>query len=172
MNMDLIWGVVIGAIFGFCLSALFKKVNNSSSKIKELEAEHAKYRKQVDDHFVNTAVLFKGLTDQYRDVYRHIANGAGELCSDEAKALQVDMEETALLVNSTKEADGAADEIGGDLSETQKEKDLLEGRKEPPAEAKFGEENSKEEQIPLASEVEMSEDIAKEVRQRANKNKV
>jgi len=162
-------GVVIGIVFGFCLSLLLKKGNDGSSKIKELEAEHEGYRKQVDDHFVNTAVLFKGLTDQYRDVYRHIASGAGELCSEEAKALQMDLEETALLANSNEEIE-VAEKSAPVVS---KENSPNEGSFEDGSELVDVEESDggliNDDEVPLASEVEMSADIAEEIKSQASK---
>lgn len=171
MGMGLMLGVVIGTVFGFCLSLLLKKGNDGSSKIKELKADHEKYRKQVDDHFVNTAVLFKGLTDQYRDVYRHIASGAGELCSEEAKALQIDLEETALLASSTGEAELADEVAPVASSEVLSKNESLEGVGQPAAEGESESEGSSinDDEVPLASEVEMSADIAEEIKSQANK---
>ena len=164
MEIELVLGVVIGAIFGFCLSLLFKKGSDQSLKIKELEAEHEKYRKQVDDHFVNTAVLFKGLTDQYRDVYRHIASGAGELCSEEAKALHIDLEESALL--NKPDEDVAEEPETVDL-ETASLKDS------PMAdliqEADSTAEGQADDDFPLATEVEISADIAEEIKSQNSK---
>lgn len=90
---------LVGMVLGFILSVLVNKykTQGSSEKLKELEKEYKDYRQKVDAHFVNTGVLFKGLTEQYRDVYQHISTGANTLCSDEAKALQVKMDEPTLL---------------------------------------------------------------------------
>lgn len=148
----MILGVIIGLIFGAALFfALAKfKGTDDASKRKKLEEEYGKYRKKVDDHFVNTAVLLKGLTDQYRDVYRHIASGAGELCSEEAKALQTDLEETALL---------AAQPVKKfEASETNKvDHDV----KEP--------EGVTEDEIPLVSKAEVSAELAEENKSTGNK---
>lgn len=158
MGAELMVGVLLGLAIGFGLSAWFDRVKggDDSAKIKELTSEHDKYRKQVDDHFVNTAVLLKGLTDQYRDVYRHIASGAGELCSEEAKALQTDLEETALLA-----------QVAEPLEAVQAEREV-----EAESNIAVTEQNSsKDDDIPLASEVEMSADIAQELKsQSANKS--
>lgn len=170
MSIELLLGVVIGTVFGFFLSLLFKKGKDGSSKIKALEAEHEAYRKQVDNHFVNTAVLFKGLTDQYRDVYRHIANGAGELCSDEAKALQVDLEETALLAIPNEELEVAQKEGPVISKTTTRKEEPLEEESEKVTEMDAPESNpTDEDDIPLASEVEMSADIVEEIKNQANK---
>lgn len=170
MSIDLILGVVIGTVFGFCLSLLIKKGNDGSSKIKELEAERETYRKKVDDHFVNTAVLFKGLTDQYRDVYRHIASGAGELCSEEAKALHIDLEETALLANPVEEVEVAEESTPVVSKETSaKDESFEDSRQSVEIEEPNGGSINDDDEIPLASEVEMSADIAEEIKSQAGK---
>lgn len=40
------------------------------------------YRKRVADHFAETSEKLHDLTLQYRDVYDHLARGAGELCPE------------------------------------------------------------------------------------------
>lgn len=98
MNAELLFAFVSGLIAGAgIVYMLLKDSGNESEAIKKLEAEHEKYREGVDEHFLKTAGLFKGLTEQYRDVYQHLAEGADQLCTDEAKTLQSDLEETGLL---------------------------------------------------------------------------
>lgn len=178
-------GLVVGAVIGAALFYWFSNMDEGtdSSKVKALEAEHEIYRKKVDDHFVNTAVLFKGLTEQYRDVYRHIASGAGDLCSEEAKAIQIDLEETALLaqppveVEVTEPVDNVnvvdANEAEPEAVETKCESAECETTEiETTVEEKAAEkETIADDDIPLASEVEIPQDVAKEAKiQSAEKN--
>ncbi|MFT6625288.1 MAG: uncharacterized membrane-anchored protein YhcB (DUF1043 family) [Cycloclasticus sp.] len=164
MPIELMLGTVIGFVAGFALSVWLTKfdADENSEKVKKLEAERDEYRKQVDNHFVNTAVLFKGLTDQYREVYRHIAKGAGELCSEEAKALHINLEETALLAHANEDVEPkktVEDPVPAELPvDTSSVDDKL--NKNP---AK-GEEDD---DVPLASEVEMPGDIATEIKNQA-----
>lgn len=167
IGIEFLSGIFIGLILGFCLSLLFKNRNDQGSKIKELEAEHEKYHKQVDDHFVNTAVLLNGLNDQYRDVYRHIANGAGELCSEEAKSLHIDLEGSTLLqkpgvtspttevpepVNINKPSE--SDEAVVDASQV----------------ASSAVNKQTGDELPLATEVEISAEIVKEIKSKSKKD--
>jgi len=156
MGIGILIGVLIGLAIGFALSIWFDKLKSGddTAKVKQMETEHDAYRKQVDDHFVNTAVLFKGLTEQYRDVYQHIAQGAGELCSEEAKALQTDLAETALLVQPS--AVEAVDEEN-DGAESSSNHDTAQQA------------STDDDDIPLASEVEMASDIAEELKNQAAK---
>jgi len=167
IGIELLSGIVIGTALGFCFSFIFNKRSGNSSKIKELEAEHEKYHKQVDDHFVNTAVLLNGLTDQYRDVYRHIANGAGELCSEEAKALHIDLEESTLLAKPGGRVE-AVEQSDSVESETplSNDGDVLDSDQ---GVAK-GVNNESSDEFPLATEVELSADIVDEIKSRSKKD--
>ena len=40
------------------------------------------YRGKVTDHFVGTSERLRDLTFQYRSIYNHLAEGAGELCPE------------------------------------------------------------------------------------------
>lgn len=164
MAIDMMLGLIVGIIIGFVLFYVLSKLdkNGSASRIKELEAEHQQYRKKVDDHFVNTAVLFKGLTEQYRDVYRHIASGAGELCSEEAKAVQIDLEETASLV-AQPTAEVEVTEMSEQATSEEVNKVTTEVAKEPVVNTQADEDD-----VPLASEVEVPADLAKELKNQSS----
>lgn len=148
---NLILGVAIGAVIGILITILFNKLTadgDETEKLRKLQAEHDQYRKKVDNHFVNSSVLFKGLTEQYRDVYRHIADGAGELCSEEAKAIQVGMDEPGLLAQQTTES---ADTVTAESEVASGEKPVTNN-------------DIDDDDIPLASEVEMTPEIADEIK--------
>jgi len=168
MGIDLILGIVIGAVVGIGLSFLLKKGGASASTVKELKEEHDKYRKQVDDHFVNSAVLLKGLTEQYRDVYRHIATGAGELCTEEAKALQVEMEETALLAQPN-EADIVAEQACEEADGKAVEEKEMNIETVVPDASELKEGPAADDEIPLASEVEIPVEATEEIKNQADK---
>jgi uncharacterized protein len=44
-------------------------------------AELARYQQEVRDHFETTAALFNQVTGSYRQLYEHLADGAGRLAS-------------------------------------------------------------------------------------------
>lgn len=149
---DLVLGIAMGTVIGALLTILFNKLTatEGSEELKKLQAEHEQYRKKVDDHFVNSSILFKGLTEQYRDVYRHIADGAGELCSEEAKAIQVGMDEPSLLAQQPAESTtivSTESEVASDAVEQPVTNNGIDN-----------------DDIPLASEVEMTPEIADEIK--------
>jgi uncharacterized membrane-anchored protein YhcB (DUF1043 family) len=49
---------------------------------------HEQYRGKVADHFVGTSERLRELTLQYRAVYNHLAEGAGELCPEGFQKLE------------------------------------------------------------------------------------
>lgn len=194
MNIDIVQAVLAGLVVGLGLALLIVKMRggNGSAAIKKLEEEHEKYRKEVDSHFVKTAGLFKGLTDQYRDVYKHMAEGAGTLCSDEVKTLQSDLAATGLLTQEESVVTNAGNEevktapeqpvteevttSEAARAEVQPAKDHVEVVAEKPVEEKSQselekpaeekkeetEQSTKEDDFPLASEVEIPSELAEE----------
>lgn len=54
----------------------------------QLQEELDGYRGRVADHFAETSERLRDLTLQYRSVYDHLAEGAGELCPDGFEKLE------------------------------------------------------------------------------------
>ena len=95
--ITLIIGGVIGSLIGW-YSALASRGDNKRKIILELESQldqarqnKVDYEAEVTEHFARTADLLNKLTDDYRSVYTHLANGADQLCGD-----QISMSEPAL----------------------------------------------------------------------------
>lgn len=76
-------------LFGFGLAAgfLFAAWRNKgeASKASEIQTELDDYRRQVTEHFGETAQQFQAIGEQYRSLYKHMAAGATTLC-DPAEA--------------------------------------------------------------------------------------
>jgi uncharacterized membrane-anchored protein YhcB (DUF1043 family) len=92
----LIIGGAIGSLIGW-YSALASRGDNKRKIILELESQldqarqnKVDYEAEVTEHFSRTADLLNKLTDDYRSVYTHLANGADQLCGD-----QISMSEPA-----------------------------------------------------------------------------
>lgn len=52
----------------------------ASAKAGELEAALDNYRREVSEHFNESAAHFQAIGDEYRKLYEHMANGARSLC--------------------------------------------------------------------------------------------
>lgn len=83
----------VGILFGFVIGR--SKGDVSAPRVRELEKslqqaneEMQSYRAQVTAHFEKTATLFNQLTNDYRDVYEHLANSSNALCGVETAKLK------------------------------------------------------------------------------------
>lgn len=75
--------IVLAVALGFGLGLLRSR---SSGKVAEMQGERDaarqeldEYRREVDAHFERTAQLFDKVTDDYRNLYDHLAQGARQL---------------------------------------------------------------------------------------------
>ena len=74
-------GVLLGLIYAGHLNNRPSRVQELENQIRELKEGHDEYRGSVSDHFSTTAELVQQMTENYREVYRHLATGAQDLCS-------------------------------------------------------------------------------------------
>ena len=102
----LLIGGGIGGVTGWYL-AMTSRGDNKRKVIMDLESQldqarqgRADFEAEVSEHFAQTADLLHKLTDDYRAVYTHLANGAEQLCSD-----RVSISEAALTVSADDTAD-------------------------------------------------------------------
>lgn len=88
----MVWMIALGclaagAALGYWLASNkgtdSAKVTDLESHVQELQRSQAIYREEVSDHFSTTAELIQQMTDSYKEVYQHLANGAQGLCSEE-----------------------------------------------------------------------------------------
>lgn len=57
-------------------------------QIEELKAQNTRYQEDVTTHFAKTASLLNDLTNNYRDVHNHLAEGAQQLASNDEELLR------------------------------------------------------------------------------------
>jgi|GEM_PF-2533694 len=77
---------VVGLLLG-CLIGIWLE-RRKQPDVDALKAEHANYRRDVENHFEKTAQLAHQMADNYRNMYQHLAQGAVSLCEqkDELQA--------------------------------------------------------------------------------------
>ena len=112
-------GLGIGLLLGFALGRRgvgrdAARVRTLEEQIARTETEHAQYRTQVSQHFVETSRRLHDLTIQYKSVYEHLADGARTLCPDGAVAIAPSLAEAA-LPEMASAGDDPADEAQLDL---------------------------------------------------------
>ena len=67
--------LLLGAGLGYWLGS-----RRESDKASEIQVELDTYRKQVTEHFGETAAHFQAIGGEYKKLYQHMAAGAGQLC--------------------------------------------------------------------------------------------
>lgn len=87
----MLWLVALGCLFGGAVAGalLFKLLKSDEARVQQLEAElqqlsqeYESYKREVHGHFSDSAHLLGKLTESYRDVFQHLAQGARDLCPE------------------------------------------------------------------------------------------
>lgn len=78
----LLGGAAIGALLFKLLLSDEVRIRTLEDQLQALSQEHEQYKSSVHSHFNQSAQLLGKLTDSYRDVYLHMADGARSLCPD------------------------------------------------------------------------------------------
>ena len=76
----LIAGIVIGLLIGRRQSPAGQKYREVERKLDQVLQDKKAYEDEVVEHFGETAKLINSLTESYRDVHNHLAQGAANLC--------------------------------------------------------------------------------------------
>jgi uncharacterized membrane-anchored protein YhcB (DUF1043 family) len=104
-----IWGWMGAAIMfgigggtGFFISRQIKdkRTLELEEKLASARNELAGYRGDVNQHFMKTSLLLGKLTNDYREVYEHLATGAQRLCNEQPNTPALDLPETKILPTS------------------------------------------------------------------------
>ena len=89
-------------------------------ELEQLKDEFQLYRDSVGRHFSKTAELVHSMTESYRSVYQHLAQGAQDLCDDKVTKLVVQFGESRLVERAKEPVAGAGvspaqtkDEVAG-----------------------------------------------------------
>ena len=75
-----ILGLMLGLLIGRRTSTAGQKYREVERQLDKVMQEKSLYEDEVLEHFSETAKLLNNLTDSYRDVHNHLAQGAGNLC--------------------------------------------------------------------------------------------
>lgn len=76
-------GLLLGWATGRRTSAEAKKYRDIAFKLDQVMQDKKAYEDEVVEHFTETAKLLNNLTESYRDVHNHLAQGAASLCHGE-----------------------------------------------------------------------------------------
>ena len=78
----LIAGLLLGILIGQRSSKDSQRYREVERKLDQVMQEKKAYEDQVVEHFGDTARLLNTLTESYKNVHSHLANGASTLCQD------------------------------------------------------------------------------------------
>jgi uncharacterized protein len=78
-----ILGLLVGWATGRRTSAEAKKYRDIALKLDQVLQDKKAYEDNVVEHFTETAKLLNNLTESYREVHNHLAQGAASLCQGE-----------------------------------------------------------------------------------------
>jgi uncharacterized protein len=77
--------LVVGALLGATGAWLWLRQRGvGGESVEEIRQENARFREEVNEHFVQTAELINQLTDSYKAVFDHLSDGAEKLVDEEA----------------------------------------------------------------------------------------
>jgi uncharacterized membrane-anchored protein YhcB (DUF1043 family) len=114
----IVCGAAAGALVAFFLLPSPRQMRRLQDEIDTLRAEHERYRSQVTSHFHKTAELVGVMTQSYKNVYDHLAQGAQALC-DGLPALPSGFGESRLIADASFVVgdEGASDEASASRQE-------------------------------------------------------
>ncbi len=76
----LILGGLLGMLFGRNSTAGSQQAKELEKRVDQLSRDKQAYENRVSEHFVETADRLNALTDMYRGIHEHLAEGANTLC--------------------------------------------------------------------------------------------
>lgn len=75
----LVVGGLLGMLFGRNSTAGSQQARDLEKRVDELSRDKKAYENRVTEHFAETAERLNALTDMYRDIHEHLAEGASTL---------------------------------------------------------------------------------------------
>lgn len=82
-------GLTIGGIAGRWRGKHDNKSLELEKEVDQLRSDMNQYRDEVGEHFNKTGELFNTMTQNYRDIYEHLATGAQKLSNDKTDVFQL-----------------------------------------------------------------------------------
>ncbi len=92
--------------------------NVDAAKAEAVQDELDRYRKQVDEHFMDTAKHFAAIGQEYRSLYEHMASGAETLLSGDAEISRLGFPRIATGAASSSDDTPSTAEVASKAGET------------------------------------------------------
>ena len=79
VGVALLMGMFIGVLTSKLLATRHHDNSDLEKQVAEAGANLRAYRQEVSDHYVKTSLLVSELTESYRELHNHLAEGASDL---------------------------------------------------------------------------------------------
>ena len=103
-------GLVLGCMATYLAIARYGRTRELQQELNQLKDHFTDYRDQVTRHFMRTSELVQEMTQSYRAVYEHLANGAQHLCGDTNNSNLLESSENGRLSAAGKYANAGNDD--------------------------------------------------------------
>ena len=97
MGFAIVFGIGGGTGFFISRQIKDKRTLELEEKLSTARNQLAEYRGDVNQHFLKTSLLLGKLTNNYREVYEHLATGAQKLCNEKTNTPKLDLPDTKIL---------------------------------------------------------------------------
>jgi uncharacterized membrane-anchored protein YhcB (DUF1043 family) len=97
MGFAIVFGIGGGTGFFISRQIKDKRTLELEEKLTSARNELAGYRGDVNQHFLKTSLLLGKLTNDYREVYEHLATGAQKLCNEKPNTPKLDLPDNKIL---------------------------------------------------------------------------
>lgn len=125
MEDNMVWviglvALAVGALFGYLLGRTSDNAGKQQKlmdQLHEAQRELNEYKDQVNGHFEKTAQLVNTLTESYKAVHTHLAQGSEALCMGEHAPVKLEASETTARLNDESQPAEAEDETSAQTTE-------------------------------------------------------
>lgn len=93
----IVFAIGSGAGFFVARQLKDKRTLELEQQLQATQSQLTEYRDEVNRHFLKSSLLFNKLTDNYREVYEHLATGAQKLCNEKPLTTALNLPDTKIL---------------------------------------------------------------------------
>lgn len=97
MGSAIVFAIGGGAGFFIARQIKDKRTLELEQQLQATQSKLSEYQDEVNRHFLKSSLLFNKLTDNYREVYEHLATGAQKLCKEKPVTTALNLPDTKIL---------------------------------------------------------------------------
>ncbi|EIJ71507.1 YhcB family protein [Pasteurella bettyae] len=105
MQTEMLFPALVGFIIGVILTYLLLRLTRGSIKaeqeLKHVKAELNEKQKQLEKHFAESANLLKTLSEDYKNLYHHLANASNQLLPESKELFTINTLEDKTRIEPT-----------------------------------------------------------------------